>query len=51
LIIVIEPPVTFLPSLGLLTPKLFAKVFTDKRMGIEMCWIMRVCSREKSCSS
>ena len=31
-----ESPITFLPSLTSLTPKLFAEVFTNERMRIEM---------------
>ena len=50
-IIVIQPPVTFLPGIRLPIPELFAKVFTDKRMSIEMSRIMRIFSREESCSS
>src|SRR5262245_19974869 len=34
LIIVKEPPITFLPRIRLLTSKLSAKVFTNQRMGI-----------------
>ena len=44
-IIVIQPPVAFLPSIRLLTPELFAKVFTDKRMRIEMPRIVRIFSQ------
>src|SRR5271165_7064017 len=47
----IEPPVAFLPSVGSLTPKLFAKIFTNKRMRIEASTIVRIFSGEKSCSS
>jgi hypothetical protein len=50
-IIIEQPPVTFLPSIGLLTPKLFAKIFTNERMRIEMSRIMRIFSGEESCSS
>jgi hypothetical protein len=46
-IIVKEPLVTFLPRLASLTPELFAEIFTNKRMGIEMSRIMRVFSREE----
>ena len=35
-IIVKEPPIALLPSLGSLTLELFAKVFTNERMRIEM---------------
>src|SRR5271165_3320957 len=51
LVIVKEPPITFLPRIRLLTPKLFAEVFTNERMGIEMPRIMRIFSSEESCSS
>ena len=44
-IIVIEPPVTFSPSLSSFTPKLFAKVFTNERMRIEMPRIVEIFSR------
>ena len=48
---VIQPPVTFLPGIGLPVPELFAKVFTDKRMSIEMSRIVRIFSHDESCSS
>jgi hypothetical protein len=41
-IVIIETPIAFLPSLGSLTPKLFAKIFTDQRMRIQMSRIMRI---------
>ena len=50
-IIVIEPLIAFLPSLGSLTTKLFAKVFTNERMRIQMSTIMRIFSREEFGSS
>ena len=50
-IIVKEPPITFLPRIRLLTPELFAKVFTNERMRIEMSRIMWIFSRQESCSS
>ena len=50
-IIIIEPPIAFLPSLRSLTPKLFAKVFTNKRMRIQMPRIVRIFRSEESCSS
>jgi hypothetical protein len=31
-----EPPVAFLPGVCSLTPELFAKVFTNERMRIEI---------------
>ena len=43
-----EPPITFLPGVGLLTPKLFAKVFTNERMGIETSRFMRIFAGEES---
>jgi hypothetical protein len=46
-----EPPVAFLPSLGSMTPELFAKVFTNERMCIEISRIVGIFSREESCSS
>jgi hypothetical protein len=51
LIIVKEPPVAFLPSLGSLTPKLLAEVFANERMRIEMSRITRIFPGEESCSS
>jgi hypothetical protein len=48
---VIQAPVTFLPGIRLPIPELFAKVFPDKRMSIEMSRIVRVFSNEESCSS
>src|SRR5262249_208309 len=50
-IMVIEAPITFLPSVRLLAPELFTKVFTNQRMSIQLPRIMRIFSREKSCSS
>src|SRR5271166_5197953 len=32
----IEPPITFLPCLGSLAAELFAKIFTNERMGIQV---------------
>jgi hypothetical protein len=51
LIVVIEPPIAFLPRLGALTLELFAKVFTNQRMRIEMPRIIRIFSGKESCSS
>jgi hypothetical protein len=48
---IIEPPIAFLPSLGPLTPELFAKIFTNERVCIEMPRIMRIFPREELCSS
>jgi hypothetical protein len=50
-IIMIEPPITFLPSVSPLTSKLLAKVFTNEWMRIEMSRIVWIFSREESCSS
>jgi hypothetical protein len=50
-IIVKEPLIAFLPSLGSLTPELFPKVFTNQRMGVEMSRIVRIFTSEESCSS
>ena len=50
-IIFIEPPIAFLPSLGLLTPKLFTKVLANERMGIQMPRIILIFSCEESCPS
>ena len=50
-IIVKEPPIAFLPSLGSLTPELFPKVLTNERMRIEIPAIMRIFRSEKSRSS
>jgi hypothetical protein len=47
----IEPPIAFLPSLGSLTPELFAKVFTNERMRIQMPTIVRIFASEESSSS
>jgi len=46
-----EPPITFLPGVGLLTPELLAKVFTNERMRIQLSRIMRIFSGEEACSS
>jgi hypothetical protein len=51
LIIMVEPPVAFLPSLDSLTPKLLAKVFTNEGMRIQTPRTMRIFAREESCSS
>jgi hypothetical protein len=50
-IVIVEPPVAFLPSLRSFTPKLFAKVFTNERMRIEISRIMRICPGDESCPS
>ena len=47
-IIMIEPPIAFFPSLGLLTPKLFTKVFANERMRVEMAAIVRIFRRKES---
>ncbi len=39
------------PRIRLFTPELFAKVLMNERMRIEMSRIMRIFSREQSCSS
>ena len=41
-IMTIESAVAFLPCLGSLTPELFAKVFTNERMRIEMPTTVRI---------
>jgi hypothetical protein len=48
---IIEPPIAFIPSLALLAPKLFAKVFPNERVRIEISRIMRIFPSEESCSS
>jgi hypothetical protein len=48
---IIETPVTFLPSLRALIPKLFAKVFTNKRMRIQMPRMVGIFVSEESRSS
>ena len=50
-IIIIEPPIAFLPSVCSLNPKLFAEVFTNERMRIQIPRIMRIFLGEESCSS
>jgi hypothetical protein len=45
-----EPPVTFLPGIRLLTPELFAKVFTNQGMRIQLSGIMRIFTGEEPCS-
>jgi hypothetical protein len=50
-IIVKEALITFLARIRLLAPELFAKVFTNERMRIELPRIMRIFSGEESCSS
>jgi hypothetical protein len=51
LIIAKEPTVAFLPSLGPLTPELFAKIFTNERMRIQMARVLQIFPGEESCSS
>jgi hypothetical protein len=51
LIILIEPPITLFPGIRLSTPELFAKVFTNQRMRIEMSRFVRIFSRKELCSS
>jgi hypothetical protein len=48
---VIKSAIAFLPSLGSVTLELFAEVFTNERMRIQMPRIMRIFSSEESCSS
>jgi hypothetical protein len=47
----IEAPVGLLPSLDSFIPELFAKVFTNERMGIQIAGITLVFGSEESCSS
>jgi hypothetical protein len=47
----VQAPVAFLPGIRLPIPELFAKVFTDKWMSIEMSRIVGIFSHEESCSS
>jgi hypothetical protein len=47
----IEPLVTFLPSFGSLAPQLFAEVFTNEGMRVELPTMMLVFLGEESCSS
>jgi hypothetical protein len=51
LIIIVEPLIAFLPSFGPLTPKLFAIVFANERMRIEIARIVGIFPGEESCSS
>jgi hypothetical protein len=51
LIIVKEPPITFPPRIRLLTPELFAKVFTNERMGIEISHEERETRRDEFVTS
>ena len=48
LIIVIEPPITFLPRLRSLTSKLFSKVFPNERVRVQMPRIVQIFSGEES---
>ena len=50
-IIIVESPIAFLPGFHLLTSQLFAKVFTNQRMSIEMPRIVGIFCSEESCSS
>jgi hypothetical protein len=51
LIVVIEPPIAFLPRLGALTLELFAKVFTNQRMRVQLSSILRIFLGKEFCSS
>ena len=51
LVIVIEPPIAFLPSLGSLTLKLLAKIFANERMRVQIPRIIGIFSGEKFSSS
>jgi hypothetical protein len=42
LIIIVKPLIAFPPSLDPLSPELFAKVFTNERMRIQVPWIMEI---------
>jgi hypothetical protein len=50
-IMVKEPPIACLPSFGSLTLQLYAKVFTNERMRIEISSTVRIFPSEKSRSS
>jgi hypothetical protein len=50
-IMIVEPPIAFLPGLRLLTPQLFAKVFANQRMRIKLPRIMCIFSGEEFCPS
>jgi hypothetical protein len=42
-----EPPIAFLPGLASFTPELFAKVFANERMRIELSRMMRILGSEE----
>jgi len=48
LIVVVEPLIAFLPSLGSLTAELFAKILTNQRVSIERPGILRIFGSEES---
>jgi hypothetical protein len=50
-IIIVEPPVAFLPRVRSLTLKLFPKIFPNERMCIQLARIMRIFPNKESCSS
>jgi hypothetical protein len=50
-IVIVEPLIAFLPSLKSLTPKLFAKIFANERMGTQLPRILRIFPGKQSCSS
>jgi hypothetical protein len=50
-IVVKEALIAFLPSLRSSAPKLFAKIFANERMRIELSRIVQIFSSQKSCSS
>src|SRR6476659_3643627 len=47
-IVIEEPAIAFLPGLVLFMPKLFAKVFTNQRVRVQLPAIVRILRREKS---
>ena len=46
MIVMKEPPITFLPCIRLVTPELFAKVFTNQRMSIQLPRIVGIFGSE-----
>jgi hypothetical protein len=51
LVVIKEPPITFLPSTRFLNTELFAEILTNQRMRIQLPRMMRIFSCEESCPS
>jgi hypothetical protein len=48
---IVEPPIAFLPSVHSLTPNLFAIIFTNEGVRIQMTRMVAIFGSEEPCSS